>query len=126
MEQKYFLKLTGVHGESENPRHYGEIEILGFSWGGDHVNSAGGRGRASFNDLNVMKMADRSSHFLFVARNSGQYFAEGVLTVEEIAEWKSVVRTTKIEMYSILISAFTSDGETDSFGLNFGSLRMVS
>jgi type VI secretion system secreted protein Hcp len=125
MEQKYFLKLTGVQGESENPRHYGEIEILGFSWGGDHMNSSGGRGKASFNDLSVVKQANRSSHYLIVARNSGQYFATGVLTVEDIAEWKSVVRTTRIEMSSIQISAFTSDGETDSVMLSCGFMRMV-
>ncbi len=125
MEQIMFLKLNGVCGESENPRHFGEIEILGFTWGGSYLQSSGGRRRASFHDLTVMKKANKSSHFLLVASNSGRSFANGALIVENISQPKKIVRTTRIEMSSVQIGTFISDGETDSFALNFGSLRMV-
>lgn len=33
MPKKMFLKLEGITGESQSPRHIGEIEISGFAWG---------------------------------------------------------------------------------------------
>ncbi len=74
MQQKIFLKLDGVRGESENPRHYGEIEIIAFSWGGKHQHAAGGSGKASIKDLSITKKADQTSAFLMVACHRGQHF----------------------------------------------------
>ena len=28
----FFLKIDGIPGESQNPRHQGEIEVESFSW----------------------------------------------------------------------------------------------
>ncbi|MEZ5425777.1 MAG: type VI secretion system tube protein Hcp [Pyrinomonadaceae bacterium] len=127
MEKKIFLKLDGVRGQSENPRHYGEIELTGMWWGGDNqLNSCVGSGRVGVNDVTVIKKADKSSPLLFLARNRAQAIKTGVITVEEFAEWKSVVRTTRIEMYSVLVSTFLSDFETDSIGLNFAEVKMFT
>jgi type VI secretion system secreted protein Hcp len=127
MEQKYFLKLNGVTGQSENPRHRGEIEILGISWGSNNLpaNGAVNRAHASVNDVNVVKRTDQSTHFLFLAGNSGQNFADGMITVEEIGDKQSLVRTTQIALYSVQVSTFLSDGKTDSFSLNFDWMKMV-
>jgi len=48
----YFLKITGIPGESNDSKHKGEIEIESFTWGehqtatASHGGGLGGRPRA--------------------------------------------------------------------------------
>ena len=125
MAHKMFLKLEGVRGQSENPRHHGEIEIYAFSWGGDHPQVPGGPGKASIKGLTISKRADRTSPILWVACHSGQYFKEAVLTVEEISEFGSMIRWTAMEMKSLNIESITSRGEEDeSVTFKFDEVKM--
>lgn len=125
MGQKMFLMLDGVRGESQNPRHYGEIEIVGFSWGGRHQHSAGGSGKASISDLSVTKRTDRTSPILMVACHRGQYFAKAVLTIEELSEWGSMLRSMVVELKSILIESVMADGnDHDSVTFKFADLKI--
>jgi type VI protein secretion system component Hcp len=41
---KYFLKLDGIPGESQDPRHQGEIELTNFTWQHDGPDPSGGIG----------------------------------------------------------------------------------
>ena len=125
MRQKMFFKLDGVRGESENPRHYGEIEIVAFSWGGKHQHSSGGPGKASNKDLTIAKKPDRTSPILWLACHSGQYFKEALLTVEEISEQGSMIRWTAMELKSVNIDSITSaDDYTESVAFNFDELKL--
>ena len=40
----YFLKIDGIAGESQNPRHQGEIEVESFNWSETYLASAAGAG----------------------------------------------------------------------------------
>lgn len=120
-----FLKLSGVRGESQNPRHYGEIEINGFSWGGKYQHSAGGPGKAAISDLTITKMADKTSAFLMVASHSGQHFPEAVLTIEQISEWGIMMRSIIFELKSILLDSVSGNGEMETITLSFAELKMV-
>ena len=54
---EYFLKLSGIEGESQDSKHKGEIEIESFSWGltnsasAAHAGGGGGAGKSSFFDV---------------------------------------------------------------------------
>jgi type VI secretion system secreted protein Hcp len=120
-----FLKLSGVRGESQNPRHYGEIEISSFSWGGKYQHSSGGPGKATISDLTFTKMRDKTSGVLMVASHSGQHFTEAVLTIEQLSEWGSMMRSIVFELKSILLDSVSGDGETDTITLSFADLKMM-
>ena len=81
----YFLKIDGIAGESQDPRHLGEIEVESFSWGETHVAQAAGAtgaGRPTIQDFHVMKRIDKASPRLMLAVASGQHFTSAVLTAQ--------------------------------------------
>jgi len=51
----YFLKINGIPGESQNPRHQGEIEVESFSWSESYLASAGGTGKVHVQDLQAQR-----------------------------------------------------------------------
>ena len=77
---EYYLKLTGVEGESAAIRHEREIDVLSFSWG-LAAESAPQAGRVRFTDLTVVKRIDASSPRLFQAAATGERFRSARLAV---------------------------------------------
>jgi type VI secretion system secreted protein Hcp len=78
----YFLKIDGIPGESQNPRHQGEIELESFSWSESYLASAGDTGRVHIQDLHVTKPIDKASPLLMLACASGRRFTSAVLTAQ--------------------------------------------
>jgi type VI secretion system secreted protein Hcp len=82
----YFLKIDGIAGESQDPRHQGEIELESFSWSETFLKSpaAGTRGvgKVHFQDMNITKLVDKASPLLMLAAASGQHFPSAVLTAQ--------------------------------------------
>lgn len=81
-----FLKLAGIPGESQDAKHKGEIDILGWSWGVSETaatSSGGGAaaGKANFRQLSVQKLLDLSSAPLFAAVAKGSHIATATLAV---------------------------------------------
>jgi len=119
MSKKYYLKLDGVRGESQNPRHYQEIELSSLSWGEKFRGVGGGTGKAQMTDLHVVKPSDTTSPILWVACTSGQNFRSGSVTIEDISEFGSMIRFVTITLKEILIATFRSDNGGDNVTLNF-------
>ena len=81
----YFLKIDGIAGESQNPRHQGEIEVESFSWSETYLASApgaGGAGKVHIQDLHITKQTDKASPLLMLAAASGRHFASAVLAAQ--------------------------------------------
>jgi type VI secretion system secreted protein Hcp len=81
----YFLKIDGIAGGSQDPRHPGEIEVESFSWGETHLAHAAGAtsaGRPTIQDFHVVKQIDKASPLLMLAAASGQHFTSAVLTAQ--------------------------------------------
>jgi type VI secretion system secreted protein Hcp len=79
----YFLKIDGIAGESQDPRHPGEIEVESFSWSETYLASAAsttGAGKVHVQDLHITKPIDKASPLLMLACASGQHFTSAVLT----------------------------------------------
>ena len=136
MPQKMFLKLDGIRGESQSPRHIGEIEIAGFVCGepesgpGVSAGGSGGSGKALLNELIVFKEHDKASPFLRVAAAEGRHINEGALTVEKISESGGLLHTFIINLRSILIQFVTLSensglGPIETVELNFRGKEFV-
>ena len=79
MPNKMFLKLAGVPGNSTSPRHFGEIEFIGWSFGGNQGQQTlalgaqqGGLGKNLLGDLTVSRIPDKSSQALMNALIAGK------------------------------------------------------
>ncbi len=78
------LELTGIAGDSADPRHPGTIDVQGFSSGVQLpvTSSSGGLGsKASFSNLSVTKLVDKSTPSLFFFCASGTHLAKATLYV---------------------------------------------
>lgn len=69
MSSDIFLKIDGVSGESKDKEFAGAIDVLSWSWGMSQPSSASvgggaGAGKASFQDLTIVKHVDQSSSTL--------------------------------------------------------------
>ena len=81
----YFLRIDGIAGESQNPRHQGEIEVESFSWSETFLASAagaGGAGKVHVQDLHITKQIDKASPLLMLAVASGRHLTSAVLTAQ--------------------------------------------
>jgi type VI secretion system secreted protein Hcp len=81
-----FLKIDNLLGESEEPGHVGEIEVLSFSFGASQtgIREAGGRAsarRSSLSPIVFVKKVDKASPKLFLACAMGSHIKDAVLTV---------------------------------------------
>jgi type VI secretion system secreted protein Hcp len=124
MRDNMFLKLDGVLGGSENPRHRGEIEISSFSWGGvtqgGTVTSGGGggAGKVQFTSMTFTARADKASPFLMVYSAAGQHIKQAVLTIEGMSRTGNMIRSNTITMNDVLIGSAKSNGGTAEDGPN--------
>ncbi len=81
-----YLEIPGVDGESKNELAEGQIEVIGFSFGGQNqssvgVGGGGGAGVVSLSSLNIMKKTEAGSAVLFQHMCTGQHFDTGKLTL---------------------------------------------
>jgi type VI secretion system secreted protein Hcp len=85
MAVDFFLKLDGIDGESQDDKHKNEITVSSFSWGAIQTTSVAGTGgsgagKASLQDLNIMKHYDVASTPIYKALLTGTHIKTGVLT----------------------------------------------
>jgi len=126
MQRKYFLKLDGVRGESQSARHFGEIEILSFTWSNKHPQPTNvGRGKALTSDLIFTKSQDKTSPLLWVACHTGQSFAQALLTTEDVSEQGSLVRSTIISLKSVMLESMSGGERDETITLNFENLKVM-
>ena len=127
-----FLKLDGISGESADDKHKGEIDIMSFSFGVSQSGTqasggGGGAGKASFQDLAVVKLADKSSPNLMLKCATGEHIKEATLTVRKAGGEQQ--EYYKIKLSDLLVSSFQntgSDGDaipTETLSLNYAKIE---
>jgi type VI secretion system secreted protein Hcp len=77
----FFLKIDGIPGESEDAKHKGQIDILGFSWGETNManqgsGGGGGAGKVSFQDLQFTANVNKSSPIIAYHCASGKHITK--------------------------------------------------
>ena len=114
----YFLKLSGIDGESTDDKHKGEIEVLSFSWGVSQTGnkgSGGGAGKVNFNDFSIIKTVDTSTPALMVACCSGQHIPEATFTARKAG--KEQQEFLVIKLTDLLVSSVAPGGSAGEAAL---------
>lgn len=119
MSTQMYLQIDGIPGGSTNPRHFGEIEISGFTFGGSQKLMAVTQALSDYtemtspHDLTINKGADISSTRMQMAVVNGETFPKGSLSLE-VSVNGALQRAMKIEMQSINFTSFSSGGRTEA------------
>ena len=117
-----FLLVKGarcglIKGEAQDDAHKGEIEVLRWSWGMQAKTSLGGgvaTGKASMNDLKVVKRVDSASTALMSALRSNESIQKAVLTLRKSG--KTALEYLKITIEQGRVTALTLEGGDDEGG----------
>jgi type VI secretion system secreted protein Hcp len=86
-----FLSVKGakhgqINGESQDDKHKGEIEVLGWSWGMEAKPSlagGGASGQSTIRELRIVKRVDKASTALMGALRTNEAIKEAVLTLRK-------------------------------------------
>ena len=110
-----FLKLEGLSGESGNPRHNGEFDILsavlGYRIPNQHtpINKSG----KVFHDVNVTRKQEEDSNKLMSASVSGKTFLSGKIILE------STGNAFTLDMSNVSIMAYSLDKSIETLSLSY-------
>lgn len=109
-----FLEIKEVPGESSKKGHEGQIDIESFSFGAVQSGSfakggaGGGAGKATFQDISIVKEVDKSSPKLFQACAAGTHFSTANIFVRKAGD--KPLEYYKIELKDLLVSAIQNSG----------------
>jgi type VI secretion system secreted protein Hcp len=113
----YFLRITGVEGESADAKHKGEIDIDSWSWGASNTGTAqagggGGTGKVSIQDFHFVTRVSKASPRLFGACASGQHLKEARLTARKAGGSQAEFLT--LTFADVLVSSYQTGGSEHS------------
>ena len=108
-----FLMVKGakhgvIKGESQDDVHKGEIDVLSWSWGMQGRPSLGGgvaAGKATINDLKIVKRLDSASTALMLALRTNEPIQKAVLTLRKAG--KGQLEYFKITIQQGRVTALT-------------------
>jgi type VI secretion system secreted protein Hcp len=108
-----FLMVKGakhgvIKGESQDDVHKGEIDVLSWSWGMQGRPSLGGgaaSGKATINDLKIVKRLDSASTALMLALRTNEPIQKAVLTLRKAG--KGQLEYFKITIQQGRVTALT-------------------
>jgi type VI secretion system secreted protein Hcp len=116
-----FLLVKGaqhglIKGEAQDETHKSEIEVVSWSWGMQQRPTIGGTasGKATINDLKVVKRIDSASTALMQALRTNEPIQKAVLTLRKAG--KTPVEYLKITIEQGRVTAITVDGGDASGG----------
>ena len=122
----FFLKITGVQGESRDAVHENEIEVESWSWGvaTPTTTGPGAAGKATFRELSVRKRVDRSSPRLAQGCVQGEHFQEAVLASRRAEGPTFSTDFLVIKLFDVMIQRYeevadSQSGPMDSLDFNF-------
>jgi type VI secretion system secreted protein Hcp len=132
----YFLKVSGIDGESTDDKHKNEIELESWSFGVSNSGSGhssgttgSGAGKASFQDIHFVAKLSKASPKLMLACATGEHISEATLTCRKAGGDQQEYLTIKLN--DAFVSSFQTGGSNgnivpmDQFSLNFGKCEEV-
>jgi len=125
-----YLKLDGIDGESQDKAHLGWIDILSYRFGvTNSVGGAQGTGRATFSELSVTKVVDKSSPSLLFDTASVTHIENGLLDVVEAGQ-PSSKPFLEYKFTNLLVSDYSvgsgGDRPEESLSLNFTKIQFTA
>jgi type VI secretion system secreted protein Hcp len=134
MSIRYFLKMSGVEGESEIENHKHEIELSSWMWGASNLTTIekGGMsaGRVSFTNLTFTKLVDKSSPKLLNLCATGKHADEATLACVKSTGAGTAEDFLTIKLETVFVSNYSTGGgvggdvEQESITLNYGKINI--
>ena len=121
-----FLMVKGakhgvIKGESQDDQHKGEIDVLSWSWGMQSkadVHAGTARGKATVNDLRIVKRVDSASTALMLALRENEPIQKAVLTLRKAGKGQLEYMKVTIEqgrVISLTIDTIEATGSPEIF-----------
>ncbi len=122
----YFLKVTGIEGESQDAKHKGEIDVLSWSWGaaqtGAHAGGGGGgAGKVAMQDFHFVMNTNKATPKLMLACATGDHIPKAVMICRKAG--KDQQEFLKVTLSDVLVSSYQTGG---SGGSDLGSVDQIS
>jgi type VI secretion system secreted protein Hcp len=127
-----FIKIDGIPGESREPGHVNEIEILSFHWGVTQTGGSvtGGGGKADKKDLVIVKRMDVATPDIFLYCCTVKPIKEVVLTCRKAG--KPETEYLQIVLTNAMISSVNYAGNQggdevplEEVSFNFVEMRVT-
>ena len=126
-----FLDIPGVSGESTDPVHTNQMDVLSWSWGmsnsGSAVGGVGGPGKVSIQDVSFTKYVDKASPLLMLHCANGAHFTTATLYVLKAgATPNDYIKIILTDVIVTSVSTGGSGGEdrlTENVSLNFAKVE---
>ena len=106
-----FLKIDALAGESQDPQHAKEMDILAWSWGAAHAPAVNGSitvGRPAFQGLTLTKYVDSASPGLLAHCASGEAFTHATLTMRNVSA--SSVEFYHFDLTNVVVTSVSTGG----------------
>jgi type VI secretion system secreted protein Hcp len=112
-----FLKIGDITGESNDPKHKDEIEVLSFSWGEALTGTLGGGAgggspKVSMQDFSAVILNSIASPELFLRCAKAQTIPTATLSVRR--RTGAQIEYLKWEFNDVVISSFGHAGESEA------------
>jgi type VI secretion system secreted protein Hcp len=126
-----FLDITGIPGESTDPSHTNQVDVLGWSWGminGGSAQTGVSTNKASFQSLNVTKYVDKASPRLMLACAKGTHISMATLYVRNTDT--NPIEFIKIRLTNVLVTTVLTGGSggedqlTENVSLSFANVQL--
>lgn len=130
----FFLKITGVDGESTDDKHKGEIELESWSCGATqtgtgHSGGGHGAGKVSMQDFHFVMKVSKASPKLFLGCATGEHFKDATMVARKAG--KEQQEYLKIKLTDVLVSSYQQGGSggshivpTDQISFNFAKIEI--
>jgi len=124
-----FLKITDITGESRDPLHAGEIDVLSWSWGTSTGTARTGKGvlpATCVQDLSLTKYIDSASAELIMNGATGVVAQDAVLTMRKAGV--TPIEFLILRMTNVTVTSYSTGGSggedrlTENVVLHFASL----
>jgi type VI secretion system secreted protein Hcp len=125
-----FLKVQGVTGESTDPEHTGEIQVVSWSWGLQSPTEAiTGRaaGRVVLSELHIVKRVDQSSPTLMSYLRNNRVVPTVRLAVRKAGDRPLTYFTIELQNAKVTSLKAESEGDelTERLSLGFSKVTVT-
>lgn len=130
----YYLKMTGIPGESKADGHKDEIELLSWSFtenntGSSATGGGSGTGKVVAGDFQFTQKMSKASPLLFLACANGEHIKEAIVSCRKAG--KGQQEFMKWTFSDLLVSSYSTGGAgsgdpvpTEQVSFNFSKLEM--
>ena len=125
-QSKIFLNIDGIKGESSESAHKEWIDVISFQQGVSSSSSSvsgsgGGAGKASFQDLKIVKHIDRASPQLLLFTASGRHITTCTLEMAVNNKFSFLITLKDISVTSVITTS--QDGNSqEEVRLSFANI----